>query len=423
MLDSLSHIQTTHRLRMHPDDDLQTTLSKWPFIFGDVLLVGTALAIAMLGGWQLTNWQVGACVAAVALGAALFVLPYVVEYYVRVRESQEDRAADLRLLEKHILKAEQELGAIQARMRMMERESTESIESQADAVAMIDEKLVHLVSVHAAQEAAMQALKGELQEGLKAVPPAFDPKVLEPLEARLQALEERPAPPAPPAPEPASEPAEKVSEPEAPSPEPVHVPEVPAKSATPLERPKRTARERRGPEESRLLQRAISDKGDQSSTAVSRIIAAKSTAQKVENVQVPEAESQQPEAVAPESSEAPPETEADAPASASADMLFDADKVAAPLPRTKARKRDAVVTASVFIGIGNKPYLRGSGGGLNWEEGQVMEFEAIGKWRWVAPSDLEEAIQIQVYCNDESPDTSGRYTLDPGQKLDIAPVF
>lgn len=405
---------------MQPDDDLQTTLSKWPFILGDVLLVGTALSIAMLGGWQLTNWQVGACVAAVALGAALFVLPYVVEYYVRVRESQEDRAADLRLLEKHILKAEQELGAIQARMRVMERETAESIESQANAVAMIDEKLVHLVSAHAAQEAAVQALKGELQNGLKAVPPAFDPKVLEPLEARLQALEECPAPLAP---EQAFDPSEKVSEQEAPSPEPVPAPEVPAKSATPLERPKRNARERRRPEASRLLQRAISDKGEQSSTAVSRIIAAKSTAQKVVKLQGPEVESQETKTMAPESSAAPPETKVDPPACASADMLFDADKVAAPLPRTKARKRDAVVTASVFIGIGNKPYLRGSGGGLSWEQGQVMEFEEIGKWRWVAPSDLEEAIQIQLYCNDDTPDKTGQYTLDPGQKLEVAPVF
>ncbi|MFU8848747.1 MAG: hypothetical protein ACNA77_08530, partial [Opitutales bacterium] len=119
---------------MHPDDDSQTTLSKWPFILGDVLLVATGLAIAMLGGWQLTDWQVGACVAAVALGAALFVLPYVVEYYVRVRESQEDRAADLRLLEKHILKAEQELGAIQSRLRGMERETAEALQSQADSL-------------------------------------------------------------------------------------------------------------------------------------------------------------------------------------------------------------------------------------------------------------------------------------------------
>ena len=33
---------------MQSDDDLQTTLSKWPFILGDLLLVATALAIAIL---------------------------------------------------------------------------------------------------------------------------------------------------------------------------------------------------------------------------------------------------------------------------------------------------------------------------------------------------------------------------------------
>ncbi|MFU8848748.1 MAG: hypothetical protein ACNA77_08535, partial [Opitutales bacterium] len=333
--------------------------------------------------------------------------------------------------------------------------------------AVIDAKLAQIESAGSDQEAVLQERQNELQERqnelqekLKEVPPAFDPKVLEQFEARLQVLEERPVPQAP---EPASEPAAKApaseqeaatsveetatSEEKSPTPEekaPTSgqepVPEPPTQSVSPIERPKRFARERRGPEESRLLQRAISDKGDHSSTAVSRIIAAKSTAQKVVKLkepetepQEPETEPQEPEATAsehPQASEAKgphPQVEADpladAPEVADADMLFDADKIAAPLPRTKARKHDAVVTASVFIGIGNKPYLRGSGGGLSWEQGQVMEFEEIGKWRWVAPSELEAAIEVQLFRNDDDPDKSGKYTLEPGQKLEVSPVF
>jgi hypothetical protein len=52
-----------------------------------------------------------------------------------------------------------------------------------------------------------------------------------------------------------------------------------------------------------------------------------------------------------------------------------------------------------------------------------MEFEAIGKWRWTAPADLDQAIEVQVYRNDEDPDTSGRHSLQAGDKLEINAKF
>ena len=76
-----------------------------------------------------------------------------------------------------------------------------------------------------------------------------------------------------------------------------------------------------------------------------------------------------------------------------------------------------------MIGIGNKPFLRGSGGGLSWERGVPMDFEEIGKWRWIAPADLEEPVEVQVYRNDKDGDRKGRYTIEPGQKLEVSPVF
>lgn len=115
---------------MPPEKDSQTTLSKWPFILSDALLVATGLAIAILGKWQLTNWQVGACVAAVALGAALFVLPYLVEFQVRVREEREDRAAEWRILERQILATQALFDGLDARMRSLE-------DASADASALM----------------------------------------------------------------------------------------------------------------------------------------------------------------------------------------------------------------------------------------------------------------------------------------------
>jgi hypothetical protein len=52
-----------------------------------------------------------------------------------------------------------------------------------------------------------------------------------------------------------------------------------------------------------------------------------------------------------------------------------------------------------------------------------MDFQEIGKWRWVAPVDLEEPVEVQVYRNDEDVDRKGRHVLEPGQKLEVSPVF
>ena len=82
-----------------------------------------------------------------------------------------------------------------------------------------------------------------------------------------------------------------------------------------------------------------------------------------------------------------------------------------------------MLTASVYIGIGNKPYLRGSGGGLSWDEGILMDFQEIGKWCWIAPASLDSPIEVQVFRNDTDPDKKGKYTLAPGDQLEIEAKF
>ena len=105
---------------MQSDDEAPLTLSKWPFYLGDILLVLTALAIAILGKWQLTDMQVVSCVLAVALGAAIFVLPYIVEHSMRVREMSDDRDAEIRMLKGYLQKAESALGQYHERLQELE---------------------------------------------------------------------------------------------------------------------------------------------------------------------------------------------------------------------------------------------------------------------------------------------------------------
>ena len=80
------------------------------------------------------------------------------------------------------------------------------------------------------------------------------------------------------------------------------------------------------------------------------------------------------------------------------------------------------VVANVMIGIGNKPYVRGEGPGLSWEEGVAMNFVEIGKWAW-SPSRKNASLTIQIYRNDEDPDKTGKHEIKPGEKFEITPEF
>jgi hypothetical protein len=80
------------------------------------------------------------------------------------------------------------------------------------------------------------------------------------------------------------------------------------------------------------------------------------------------------------------------------------------------------VVANVMIGIGNKPYLRGEGAGLSWDEGVPMNFIEIGKWAWT-PTRKNAALTVQVYRNDEEPDNGGKIEVKSGEEIEITPDF
>ncbi|MDQ8194631.1 hypothetical protein QEH59_09350 [Coraliomargarita sp. SDUM461004] len=438
---------------MQSDDDLPTTLSKWPFILCDVLLVATALAIAILGDWRLTNWQVGACVISVALGCGLFVLPYIVEYQVRVREESDDRSADLRIMRRHLIAAEAQLDASDARIESLSVAVQNLTLAQAEYTGEREaaaEKFASMQSEHAQQSTRMQALAqlldsfkqelkllteqvtqfGDLQaqqataldDLLKKVTTLqtsqqspIEPVAIEKLQTELSELAVR---------------VEAVA---------VSVEEQKAdlaESESSATKKVRASRRRRNPEP-RLLQRAIEQKQDASSEAVSRIIEAKSRPSPTKlDEDAPPQELQQTVldgAVAAQSDPVViPElslsesnlTEATGERLEVEPTLFSESSVVEATPvHQRTKKTDTSVIASVFIGIGNKPYIRGSGAGLSWEVGIAMEFEEIGKWRWLTSVDFQEPIDIQIFRNDEDPDTCGQFSLQPGQVLELSPIF
>lgn len=86
----------------------------------------------------------------------------------------------------------------------------------------------------------------------------------------------------------------------------------------------------------------------------------------------------------------------------------------------KTSKADTCVIVNSLIGIGNKPYLRGAGGGLSADKGVQMEYLEIGKWRYVFPPDSQFPIEFSVYKNDETRSDGGEvFKILPNEKLEL----
>ena len=523
---------------MEPDDEAPLTLSKWPFYVGDCLLVGIALAIAMLGGWQLSNWQVATCVIAVALGAALFVLPYVVGYHMRRGEVADDQTAEMRLLQAHLKRLEAALIDCHERIKALESASgsarqyellaaavDQKFAAAAQTVAGLSSEVVAIGGFKAEQLAAMNALQAQL-DGLSAgsVDSTVGGVHLDAFQARVAELDTRLTQ--------IAEPIESVNS-------RLQAVEAAAAAQESMGKPAPRAARQRRTSDSGLLHRAMQEKQDSSSTAVSRIIDAKlnlkqaagtpkaeptagpttescelteqlesiaspplavvavstdpvestdvslEASESVEELtaeggaemeaaaETPAEHDALPEAIAvlqdPELPAEVPQLELDDQESAREPELWGAvvgthvavevpaasetsaesstetageakecgeetlaetapedlfAEVVSPLAsRVSVKKNDAVLTVSILIGIGNKPYLRGSGWGLRWEAGVPMEFEELGKWCWVAPADMDGSVEVQVFRNDEDADRKGTHVLEAGQKLEVTPVF
>ncbi|MBT62635.1 MAG: hypothetical protein CML13_05415 [Puniceicoccaceae bacterium] len=525
---------------MQSDEDLQTTLSKWPFIIGDVMLVVIALAIAILGDWQLTNMQVASCVISVALGCCLFVLPYILEYQVRVREEVEDRTADLRIMRRHLIAAEEQLDTFGAQIKSLKQGLEERAQAKPEqsvsnetleALATLKEMKVQWAPLESQQSEQAQQLEAQAQQcdtftqqldALAQQVDALSPQVnalvesqqsqadaiqtlksdfelIPALRSELDAVRAQVAARPIVAAEPSSPEEATPAEEPAPFAEPaaiVEPPTVPAEAAAasaeePVFKKVRSTRTRRN-SGSGMLKRAmfgLKQESESQAQAVSRIILSKGShselrpsaeavseeaapaaaasenqlpaAESIEEVAAeqvvveqlavsaaeeatapelglesealseseqeevsdPEAEASEPKAepepeevLAPEPAEA---HSAEAAVRPKPELEFMVDGV----PRQVSKAVESTVVASVFIGIGNKPFIRGNGPGLSWDRGVEMEFEEIGKWCWMAPLEIEQPIEIQIFRNDEDPDTTGTYTLEPGQELRVSPEF
>jgi hypothetical protein len=74
----------------------------------------------------------------------------------------------------------------------------------------------------------------------------------------------------------------------------------------------------------------------------------------------------------------------------------------ADVPGSASDATGTALIVNLMIGIGNKPFVRGTGPGLSRDKGVPMSFLGIGRWQWVSP-DPEAPATVEVWKNDQSP--------------------
>jgi len=72
------------------------------------------------------------------------------------------------------------------------------------------------------------------------------------------------------------------------------------------------------------------------------------------------------------------------------------------VPAAAATAGGTALTINLMIGIGNKPYVRGTGPGLSPDKGQLMTFLGIGRWQWVSP-EPDAPATVEIWKNDQTP--------------------
>jgi hypothetical protein len=105
---------------------------------------------------------------------------------------------------------------------------------------------------------------------------------------------------------------------------------------------------------------------------------------------------------------------------------------AAPVKKTggPAKKKPGVssespatfITAKIDIGFGNSLFIRGTGPGLSWDQGLLMDCVGAGLWTTTIKQ-ATTPVTFKVLVNDLSWSAGEDFVAEPGQSLTISPSF
>lgn len=102
-----------------------------------------------------------------------------------------------------------------------------------------------------------------------------------------------------------------------------------------------------------------------------------------------------------------------------------AAKAAAPAKKAPAVVSEppaTFITAKIDIGFGNQLFIRGTGPGLSWDQGTVMDCVGAGLWT-IAVKNATAPVSFKVLVNDLSWSVGADFTAEPGQSITVSPEF
>ncbi|HXB02801.1 MAG TPA: hypothetical protein VNV15_08300 [Opitutaceae bacterium] len=462
-------------------------MPKWPFLAGDALLLGLALAIGFYSHNPFAGKPLILIVACVALGAVLGTWPFIADYESKRNEALDERqrglealahtitssaeqisiaaqslpgiaetaAKNLKLAEQLPTRLQEKMGEIKQRLAEVsaaKKESSASEQAESERLATTADHIRQAVTELAKFEAAAQ-------KNLSAAGDKLDAKaaqIFKQLDAKMAALsalaEKFSARPEP------VERIESVEQAVAEKPasiEPIVIetpaeePKAPRKRTPARKEPEAPPVEPARPEPARGEPVASVELVESVEQAVEEKPASVATTV----IETPAEETKTPRKRAPKKSkgeDTEPSLDFDAsaksadtspaPASSTAGDEFsqtspeESASGEPARPELVERVESAPTTAvsadgatrllvTAYIGIGNKLFLRGDGPGLSWDEGVPLQFVSIGKWRWET-ADATKPVHAKLYKNDELVCASlGKFTLDPGQQAEVTAAF
>lgn len=100
-----------------------------------------------------------------------------------------------------------------------------------------------------------------------------------------------------------------------------------------------------------------------------------------------------------------------------------AKKTAVPAKKKSAAEPPATfISAQIDIGFGNHLTIRGSGPGLSWDTGAVMENVGHSLWT-ISIKKASKPVLFKVLVNDLTWSAGTDYVAEPGQSITIYPSF
>ncbi len=336
----------------YPEEDPK--LSKLPFIVGDLALLGAAALIAYRSSNPITPIELLAITLCVALGAALLVIPFLVNYARRQDAVLSERQNQIAALASTTAESVEQVSIAVAGIHTLINSIPKPKADAPAAVAPGDDPVVRrLAQLDAATKTQSEALAAREKALAAALAHATRQiEVLLAATAQATAAARPPAatvtPPTPATPPSPATPALPAVTPPPPPAEPVTIP---------------------APQPIAPAANSAADVAPASPSLTPVFTAAEPHS---DEVPVDDATPSPPKAA--RARKAKP-----------ADTLPDLG-LTSPTAETMASAPTADgatrLLATAYIGIGQTLYLRGDGPGLSWEKGVPLQFVSIGKWLW-----------------------------------------